>query len=221
MIKIYFIRHGRQNSSLCNIDVPLAEEGIRQAILAGKRFAAFYPLDIIYASDFIRAKQTAEYIREQILFAGYHLPEIEIRSGLREIDFGDLTGRNDEEIETIYYDFKAERDTKIGIEDLKFPGGEDGQMVWERVFPVLQEMIASGKQKIAAVAHGGTIRIIVAALFGRGQFDRLRFVLNMENTAITEIAYDEKKQRFYLERVNDYAHLENYPELLRRNWIRN
>lgn len=218
-MRIYFIRHGRQNSSLCNVDVPLSEEGIRQAVLAGKRLIS-YPLDMIYASDLIRAKQTAEYIREEIMLSGCILPEIEIRAGLREIDFGDWTGHSDDEIERIYHDFKVERDANIGRKDLGFPGGEDGERAWKRIQPVLQEMIHSGKQNIAAVSHGGAIRIVIAALFGKGQSDRLRFVLNMENTAITEIFYDEKKQRFYLERVNDYAHLEGNQELLRRNWKR-
>lgn len=218
-MRIYFIRHGRQDSSLCNVDAALAKEGICQAILAGKRFIP-YSLDGIYASDLIRARQTAEHIREQIMLAGYVLPEIEVRSGLKEIDFGDWTGRSDREIEEIYHDFKIERDKNIGIYDLGFPGGEDGEQAWKRIYPVLQEIIHSGKQNIAVISHGGTIRIILAALFGRGQMERLRFVLNMENTAITELFYDEKKQRFYLERVNDYAHLEEYPELLRKNWKR-
>ena len=33
-IRLYMLRHGRQNSALCNVNVPLSEEGIRQAELA-------------------------------------------------------------------------------------------------------------------------------------------------------------------------------------------
>jgi probable phosphoglycerate mutase len=216
-MRIYFIRHGRQDSRLCNVDVPLSEAGVRQAVLAGQRFRNI-PVDVIYSSDLIRARQTAEHIREQIVRSGKELPEVEVRPGLKEIDFGGWTGKSDDEIEEMYHDFKQERDRRIGTEDLGFPGGEDGAMVWQRVLPVLEEMISSGKEHIAAVSHGGTIRVILAALFGAGQKDRLRFVLNMENTAVTEIFYDEKKGRFYLERVNDYGHLEGYEELMRRNW---
>lgn len=216
-MRIYLIRHGRQDSRLCNVDVPLSEAGVRQAVLAGRRFA-HTPLDTIYASDLIRARQTAEHIREQMLLSGRRLPELEVRSGLREIDFGDWTGLSDAEIEERYHDFKEERERRMGSTDLGFPNGEDGEMVWARVNPVLKEIICSGKQEIAVVSHGGTIRVILAALFGRGQSERLRYVLNMENTAITELYYEEQKRRFYLERVNDYAHLEGQPELMRRNW---
>lgn len=216
-MRIYLIRHGRQDSRLCNVDVSLSEAGVRQAVLAGKRFART-PLDAIYASSLIRARQTAEYIREQMLLSGRRMPEIEVRSGLREIDFGDWTGLSDTEIEERYHDFKEERKRLIGSTDLGFPNGEDGEMVWARVKPVLKEIICSGGQEIVVVSHGGTIRVILAALFGRGQSERLRYVLNMENTAITELYYEEQKQRFYLERVNDYAHLEGQEELMRKNW---
>ena len=54
----YLIRHGRQNSSDCNVNVPLADAGIKQAKLLGKRLRN-YSIDAVYCSDLIRAKQTA------------------------------------------------------------------------------------------------------------------------------------------------------------------
>ena len=36
-MRILLIRHGRQNSPLCNVDVPLSEEGRAQADLLGER----------------------------------------------------------------------------------------------------------------------------------------------------------------------------------------
>lgn len=36
-MKLYLIRHGRQCSKLCNVDVDLSEEGYRQASLLGER----------------------------------------------------------------------------------------------------------------------------------------------------------------------------------------
>lgn len=37
-MNIYLIRHGRQNSKLCNVDVELSPEGREQADLVGKRY---------------------------------------------------------------------------------------------------------------------------------------------------------------------------------------
>ena len=36
-MRIYLIRHGRQNSPLCNVNVPLSDAGRRQAELLGER----------------------------------------------------------------------------------------------------------------------------------------------------------------------------------------
>ena len=63
MKRIYLIRHGRQNSSLCNVDVPLAEEGKKQAELLGPRLAG-YGIQKIYHSTLIRARETAQILNE-------------------------------------------------------------------------------------------------------------------------------------------------------------
>ena len=65
MIKLYFIRHGRQNSGLCNVDVPLDEAGEKQAELVAKRLKG-YDIDRLYCSGLIRAKQTADIIGKEL-----------------------------------------------------------------------------------------------------------------------------------------------------------
>ena len=91
---IYLIRHGRQNSTDCNVNVPLSAEGIRQAELLGERMKN-YKIDALYSSDLKRAVETA-----QVAFKDR--PEladnIKIRPGIAEIDFGSLTGVHDSEV---------------------------------------------------------------------------------------------------------------------------
>ena len=65
IIHIYLIRHARQNSPLCNVNVPLADEGIVQSELVGERLKA-YNIDKVYSSNLIRAKMTAAIIREKL-----------------------------------------------------------------------------------------------------------------------------------------------------------
>ena len=62
-MNIYLIRHGRQNSKLCNVDVELSKEGREQAALVGKRLAK-YNIDVVYSSQLIRAVETADIINE-------------------------------------------------------------------------------------------------------------------------------------------------------------
>ena len=38
-MRLYLIRHGRQNSKLCNVDVDISEAGYNQSILLGQRLA--------------------------------------------------------------------------------------------------------------------------------------------------------------------------------------
>ena len=207
-MKLYLIRHGRQCSPLCNVNVPLGEEGKQQVELLKTRMQQ-YPVDALYSSDLIRAVETAEQINV------WGLERIE-RPGLQEMDFGYLTGRADSLNHAEYADYFEQK--KLGKEDLRIPGGECGADVFARAFPVIEEIIASGKQNVAVVTHGGVIRALLAGIFMQSQADRFLLADSLEHTSITELYYHEKTKRFTLERLNDYAHLEGHPVLCRNAW---
>ena len=114
-MKLYLIRHGRQNSRRCNVNVPLDEAGRRQAELAGARLKE-YGAEKIFASDLLRAEETAEIIRS-------FLPvPVEIRREIREISFGEMEGLTDEEIHEKFEAFQKE--FRKMERDLPYPGGE-------------------------------------------------------------------------------------------------
>ncbi len=213
MIKIYFLRHGRQDSLLCNVDVSLSREGRMQAELAGKRLKAF-GIQAVYTSDMLRAIETGEEINKYI-----NAP-FKIYRNLREIEFGDLEGYTDEELHNRYADFYEERDKFE--KDIPFPGGENGEQCFERMMSAVMDIIgeckAKGYERIAIVSHGGALRCFLAGILGMDMAKRLLFVKTMENCSITEIDYDDNRNRFYIERVNDYSHLEANEELLRKNF---
>lgn len=206
MVNLYLIRHGRQNSTLCNVDVELSPEGRIQAELLKERLKN-YNIDALYCSNLIRAKQTAEIINTALGL------NCEIRDEIREISFGLMEGKSDEYNDEHFQDFKLEQQKLL--EDIPYPGGENGTSVYERAMPVIQEIVQSGKKNIVVVTHGGTIRVLLAALFGRNQAKRFLFGVSLENTSITQLVYNPHKDRFYLERFNDSAHLEGHPELHR------
>jgi probable phosphoglycerate mutase len=189
--------------------VELSTEGRLQSELLRDRLL-YYDIDALYSSNLVRAKQTAEIINEALL-----LPHI-IREEIREISFGLLEGKSDEYNEEHFHDFKEEQ--KKLLEDIPYPGGENGTSVYERAMPLIQEIVQSGKKNIVVVTHGGTIRVLLAALFGRNQAKRFLFGVSLENTGITQLIYNSQNDRFYLERFNDFAHLEGHPELHRRRW---
>ena len=209
-MKLYLIRHGRQCSKLCNVDVDLSEEGYRQASLLGERLFR-EKIQAVYSSSLLRAVETAQAANL------YWNVEHFIRPELGEISFGDMEGMSDEEIAVVYKDFKYQQGRME--EDLPYPGGECACDVVRRAEPVFMEMVRSGYDRIAVVTHGGVIRSMTAHYLGIPMARWRILGTSLENCSITQLDWDEENGRFLLERFNDYAHLEPYPDLLRRAWV--
>lgn len=208
-MNLYLIRHGRQSSRLCNVNVNLSEAGFRQARLTGERLA-LKKIDALYSSDLIRAVETAQEANKL-----WNVPHL-IRPELREISFGDMEGMTDEAIAVTFEEFKKEQARME--KDLPYPGGECAADVIKRAMPVFEEIASSGFQNVAVVTHGGVIRTMVAAFLHMEPKDYRLLGNSLENCSITEVRWLEEANRFTVERFNDYAHLESYPELLRASW---
>lgn len=210
MKDIFLIRHGRQCSKLCNVDVELDEVGRRQAALLGQRLLS-YRLEKLYSSDLLRARETAGIINEALGIPYEMLPDIQ------EIDFGGFTGRTDEEIRERYAAFRRER--SMHRADIPYPeGGECGADVVRRVMPQIRNLCGRPENRIGVVTHGGVIRSVCAFVLETEQKNKLKFAIDMENTSLTHLIYDEEREIFFLERFNDFAHLEGKEELLRSSW---
>lgn len=209
-MKIYLIRHGRQCDKRCNVDVALSQEGVRQALLAGERLKNA-GIQKVYASDMIRARQTAEYANR------YWNVDIEIVPAFRELCFGEMEGMEVDEMNVRYADFKNRQD--LMEQDIPYPKGESGTALAARSLPAFMKVVEDGEEDCIAIAtHGCWIRMMICHLFGIPMARWKTLGVTFENGSITELGYDREKKRFSLERFNDYAHLEPYPELLRSAW---
>ncbi|MBD3359630.1 MAG: class I tRNA ligase family protein [Candidatus Buchananbacteria bacterium] len=138
-INITFIRHGESQGN-ANDQASghqgdeLTDKGIKESQnlksqLADENF------DKVFSSDLSRSVQTAEII----------FPDKEIIQDqrLREIDFGDLTGKTNEER------------NKYRVSG--FPNGESYQQVRERILSFLSDLIDKyDGQRIALIGHSGT-----------------------------------------------------------------
>lgn len=215
IIKLFIIRHARQKSPLCNVNVSLADEGLIQSKLLGERLKT-YNIDKIYSSDLIRARMTAHIVSSEI-FGKVSNTEL---GELREFDYGEMTGLSDDVIKVRYKDYLEKRD--LMNEDIAIPGGENGAMVYERmknsIDRILEEAKENDYENIVIVSHGGAIRSLIAGILGMPQEKRFMFAKTMENTSITQIDYHTDTNKFYVEVINDYAHLQGHRELLRKNF---
>lgn len=211
-MNIYLIRHGRQCSNLCNVDVELSPEGHRQAQLVAKRLKN-YQIEGLYASALIRAQQTAEHIKEEL-----HLP-IHTIAQIAEIDFGDWTGKEDAYLNT---QFAAQRhDYAYGLSDIRYPNGESGESCYLRFKEGMEQIVLHAKahrlERIAVVTHGIAMRAFLCGTFAIPFAKRGILARSLENTSITELEVMEDGT-YTLERFNDYSHIEPYDELLRKHF---
>ena len=207
-MRILLIRHGRQNSPLCNVDVPLSEEGRAQAALLGERLK-HEGIDAVWSSGLCRAVETADLINEVLKVKRV------VREDLKEISFGDLEGLADPVIAERFGSFLSQR--KKMEQDLPYPGGESAADVVKRVLPVMNEIRASGDRTVAVVTHGGVIRSMTAHYLGMELSKTQLLASHLENCGITEFWFREDGTAV-LNRFNNYSHLEGNKELLRSGW---
>jgi len=122
-----------------------------------------------------------------------------------------------DELELVHLAAKLKQNLErnVSVEEMIYPGGEDGAMLLDRVLPVFDEILHTDAKQVAVVCHGGVIRVLLCALFGGSFARRLQFGTSLENCSITAIHYDETLHGFFLDRFNDSAHLEGHPELFR------
>ncbi|CAN7489892.1 histidine phosphatase family protein [Paenibacillus sp. LjRoot153] len=107
-------------------DIPLSEEGTKQAVALANRLSK-EEWDIIFSSNLMRAKQTAEIIRKSL-----RVVEVFIDERIREINCGLIEGTTEEE-----------RIARWGVNwRVQNLGMEDFKMVAKRGLSFLNEQIA-------------------------------------------------------------------------------
>ena len=209
-MNIYLIRHGRQCSKLCNVDVELAPEGREQADLLGQRLKT-YDIEAVYSSDLIRARETADIITKHL-----NKPRV-IDERWQEANFGGMTGLTNDEMREKYGDFLEKRATMT--EDIPYPdGGENCRMVFERSFEALKDLTKENYENVCVVTHGGVIRALLTGIVGADYAKWLTYGRQLENCSISHILYDEKMKTFHIERLNDFAHFEGKDYLMRKHF---
>ena len=171
MNKLVLLRHGQSKWNLENkftgwTDVPLTEQGINEAKIAGELLKKNnIKIDEIFSSVLERANKTAEIAIKSAgmnhLFKDNKLNYIKNKK-LNERDYGDLVGLN-----------KQETAEKFGKEkvhiwrrsfDIPPPNGESLKDVVERVGPYFSdniEPLLNDQKNVLIAAHGNSLRAIL------------------------------------------------------------
>ncbi|HHY38184.1 MAG TPA: histidine phosphatase family protein [Clostridia bacterium] len=184
---VFLVRHGetdhnREGRLQGRGGVSLNETGKAQATLIAS-WLGKTPLDAIYTSDILRARQTASII------ARFH-PQCSVAEmeELREWDFGEWEGKTHDEI--LEYD-KERREA--WVEDpvnLPTPGGESLYQVRDRgvsAMRLIRERNPCGR--VAVVSHGALIRAVITAFAGLPLEEALTLRLDLGSVSI--LRFDE------------------------------
>ncbi|MDO8639688.1 MAG: histidine phosphatase family protein [bacterium] len=151
---IVLVRHGqttwnKEHRFQGQTDVPLSEEGIRQAELLAKKIKDF-KITKVCTSKLKRAYHTAEILTENLNLA------IEKIKDFNERNYGECEGKLWNDIKDIY---------KENMEEFfeKTPKGGESQINFrKRVIATFNKIIGQYKgEKVLMVCHGGVINILV------------------------------------------------------------
>jgi len=146
MKTLYLIRHalprfpGGRRMCLGTTDVPLGEEGLRQA---EEMAAQLPPVTAVFTSPLSRAVQTAQAIGRPVIL-----------EGLREKGMGDWDGLTFGEIRARWPELYAAR---AWDRSLLPPGAEDPAAALARFEKAMELAARSAPGDLAVVAHGGVI----------------------------------------------------------------
>jgi broad specificity phosphatase PhoE len=178
---------------------PLNDLGREQSRLLGRYLAAQGPrIDMLYSSDLIRARQTAEAIAAPLGLI------IQFDPRLREIDLGDWQGLTRAEVEA----WDTERYTAYQADrrNHPIPNGESWMQVQGRIRAAFDDLAGQHvSQTFALVSHGGAIGRLIESLFGTIERPTL------SNTSITVLEQAAPDADWQLARVAWSPHLSDAP----------
>jgi len=173
------VRHGltelnRDKRVGGRVDVPLIEEGRRQAREARETFDGT-PFDVVVSSPLFRALETAEIV------AGTRRGDIVIEELCTERSFGEMEGLA---AALVRERLPQVRYTRIGDIDysLNPPGGETFEELHERARRFLEYVLEShGGRKVLLFAHENFLQQLHGAIRGLGPMGSLeQGILNCE-----------------------------------------
>lgn len=136
-------------------DWELSDFGKEQAENIGKNLAGeLSEKYVIYSSDLLRAKQTAEIV-------GKHLGvEPIFKTELRERNLGEAVGKS---VEWLRENMEK---PELTVDDRLFPSAESRREEWNRLKPFFDEITSNEEEYIIIVSHGDLLSVFNAMWLG-------------------------------------------------------
>ena len=206
---VYFVRHGESEFNAQGLhqhpEVPLSGLGRRQAEFLAERLARV-PLDVILASPYLRAKETALIINERL---GKPIEYLDLLVELKRPS--EIEGRlsRDPEVEAV---------KNLIIENYEKNDGawrhSDEETFDEfrgRALELLRLLEGRAEKRVLAVSHGAFIKMtLAAALIGPtvAPRDFLQFYYGFKSSNTGVSIIERKEDAWRVVTWNDLAHLD-------------
>lgn len=208
---IYFVRHGQSTDNVAPVfsssDSPLNERGRKQAESIAQRVSKL-SFDVLIASPFERARQTAEIITKA---TGKEAEYSELF--VERVKPTYLNGKpyTDEKANTLWKEWEK----SLYTPGLRVEDGENFDDLIARADQALTFLASRAEQSLVVVTHGYFLRTIVARvllgdLLSGAALRNIQRTAAMENTGITVLQYPSdfaEKPAWRLWIYNDHAHL--------------
>jgi probable phosphoglycerate mutase len=207
--RLVLIRHGESNATVerrirghrtCSGLSPLGHEQA-DALAERLRRTGELPADVLFASNFQRALQTAEHLAPV-----WDLP-VDVDPGLGEHDPGDVVdGMTFDEFVAAHPEWRWGADPYVS----GFPGGETIAAFHLRVGTAVSRIVGEHPGRtIVIVCHGGVVDAVLRQMMRAPMTGS--FELFTANTSLTEFV-TSARQGWRLVRYNDAAHLAGLPQ---------
>ncbi len=137
-------------------DWELSELGVQQANRIGEKLKAELSDQkfVLYSSDLLRARQTAEIV------GGYLGLTPILRTELRERNLGRCCGKS---VQWLRENQEMQEKT---IDDRMFSDAESRRDEWNRLQPFFEEMIAGNEENVILVSHGDLLSVFNVMFLG-------------------------------------------------------
>lgn len=167
MNKFYITRHGQTLNNVLGIvqgqsDSDLTDAGISSLIERAEKLKE--PVfDEVYCSPLARAKKSLSVITPYLSYTS----EIKYLDSLKEIDFGDYTGKSQQQIIEIIRYHKTNT-------SIPYPNGESGEQLIQRVCQFVDAFNHKHQNKTCLiVTHFGVLETI-ATCYAGGEFEDIK-----------------------------------------------
>lgn len=183
---IYLLRHGQTEDNALRIiqgqnDSPLTQEGIIATKNRAKKLKTVI-FDAIFCSDLKRARKSLEILLDELNIR----IDVNYCTEIRELDFGQLTGKKIDDVKEIVLYHKSHTWKH-------YPDGENGDSFNKRVIDFVEKVLDKYEgQTLLFVTHFGVIETILKHYVLKLDSNRL----NTNNYDIWILYFDNKGVRF-------------------------